>query len=420
VTSAGRLTLAVASLGVLAGVLSLPSSVLMFAGVSSPAAIGIASIAVVAASFAGVLWTARRAGASPASSIRSGRAAVIPAVALLAIAAATGAVYFVSVSAIANHGEWDAWAQWNLRARFFHRGLADGAWRQSLEPVLAWSHPDYPLLVPSSVAALWWLGGRETVAAPIGLAALFTACVAGLIGCSLAGRKGAAVGCVGAAAILASPAFVRWGPSQCADIPLAFFMLAAFVLWQDGHGFLAGLSAGLAGWTKNEGEVFLLVFLLIVAIAEVRAAGRQGASRWAVVLAGALPAILVTAYFKYALAPQSYFAGQTQAALLARVFEWDRIVQVVRTLGRELWSSGGAPVGVIPIVVSYLIVRGVDRAHSPAVRWAAIASVLMTCAYVGAYLATPLDLTFQLQTSADRVVLHLQPLIVWSALNLAA
>jgi hypothetical protein len=44
----------------------------------------------------------------------------------------------------------------------------------------------------------------------------------------------------------------------------------------------------------------------------------------------------------------------------------------------------------------------------------------MACAYAAAYLATPLDLAWQLQTSAERVVLQLQPLIVWSAVNLAA
>ena len=83
---------------------------------------------------------------------------------LLIATAATAAASFVSASAVYPHGEWDAWAQWNLRARFFARGLADGAWRDAFAPVLAWSHPDYPPLVPSSIARLWIYAGRETVA----------------------------------------------------------------------------------------------------------------------------------------------------------------------------------------------------------------------------------------------------------------
>lgn len=56
------------------------------------------------------------------------------------------------------HGEWDAWSIWNLRARFLFRATEAAA---PFDPLLNWSHPNYPLLVPASIAGLWtWNGGE--------------------------------------------------------------------------------------------------------------------------------------------------------------------------------------------------------------------------------------------------------------------
>jgi hypothetical protein len=51
------------------------------------------------------------------------------------------------------HGNWDAWAIWNLRARFLIHGgnVAQRAW----SPALISSHPEYPLLVSGFVARCW-------------------------------------------------------------------------------------------------------------------------------------------------------------------------------------------------------------------------------------------------------------------------
>ncbi len=64
---------------------------------------------------------------------------------------------------------------------------------------------------------------------------------------------------------------IYFGSLQFADLPLAACILAASTCLCLGlidrpnvsrWLILAGLSAGLAGWTKNEGQLFLLVFLL--------------------------------------------------------------------------------------------------------------------------------------------------------------
>ncbi len=49
-------------------------------------------------------------------------------------------------------GDWDAWAIWNLRAGFIASG---GEWLKGFSQAIAWSHPDYPLLLPLNVARMW-------------------------------------------------------------------------------------------------------------------------------------------------------------------------------------------------------------------------------------------------------------------------
>src|SRR5437660_12884048 len=62
---------------------------------------------------------------------------------ILVAATATTFVFFAMKSP---HGYWDAYAIWNLHARFLERGGAH--WADFFTTQIGWSHPDYPLLVP--------------------------------------------------------------------------------------------------------------------------------------------------------------------------------------------------------------------------------------------------------------------------------
>src|SRR5271170_3763649 len=87
---------------------------------------------------------------------------------LLMAAAALAAIIFVVHSIFKPHGEWDAWSIWNLRARFLFR--SGSSWTHAFSNRIAWSHPDYPLLIPGAVALLWTLARADSTLAPIGIA----------------------------------------------------------------------------------------------------------------------------------------------------------------------------------------------------------------------------------------------------------
>jgi len=76
--------------------------------------------------------------------------------------------YFVLVLAFVNIvymaillpvGKWDAWAIWNMHARFIFRG--GEYWRDAFSALLAPKHhPDYPLMLPLTVSRGWTYIGK--------------------------------------------------------------------------------------------------------------------------------------------------------------------------------------------------------------------------------------------------------------------
>ncbi len=83
-------------------------------------------------------------------------------------------LYFFAYYDANPHGRWDAWAIWNMRARFLFLG-GDG-WTAAFTEIPGLPHGDYPLLVPGAVLRLWtWIGETYT-SAPALIGVMF--CVA--------------------------------------------------------------------------------------------------------------------------------------------------------------------------------------------------------------------------------------------------
>lgn len=336
------------------------------------------------------------------------------------------ATTFAATSIASPHGSWDAWAVWNVRARFLFLGIPTG-WRE------AFSGPpievaDYPMLVPAAIARLWTLVGFDTVLVPIGVAAMCAAAVVLVVGTSLRRHLSPTTGLLAAALLLASPAFARWAPSQCADVPLSLYMLLTYVLVAGGmehrgrsFWLLAGLCAGLTAWTKNEGIVFVPITCLVIAVwAWHRRDGRLWWRPLADFALGAAPALLVVTAFKYSLSPPNLIVDAQSSAHVSQMLTIERLVQILTALGDRLWFSGATTVGILPILVAYLVLAGPARRPATPAVLTLCALALMLVAYVGVYMLTPLNLAWQLSTSLERVVLQLTPSLVWAGMLLRA
>jgi hypothetical protein len=323
-------------------------------------------------------------------------------------------------------GGWDAWAIWNMRARFLFRAGDD--WRLALAGAI--DLPDYPLLLPASLARVWTMLGGEAVWAGASLAIVFTLLTVGLVISAVGARRGAVPGLLAGMVLLGTVRFLRWGAAQYADVPLSFFFLATLALLvfhgerhagrdgktDSGHLLLAGLMAGLAAWTKNEGLVFIAVILSVrTAVVGWQSGARRAMREGLVILAGAAPLLLLVFFLKSQVTHRNLLiAGQGLTETTGRLFDPSRHLTIAVT-----FIAGGVQVihaFALIIPVAFLLL-GRHRDAANRTPWALLpAGVigLMLAAYYGIYLTTPLELKAHLATSIDRLILQLWPMAVFA------
>ncbi|HET6778308.1 MAG TPA: glycosyltransferase family 39 protein, partial [Gemmatimonadales bacterium] len=319
------------------------------------------------------------------------------------------------------HGEWDAWMNWDLRARMFFRG--GEAWQTAFSAALPWSHPDYPVLLSSLVTRTWLYAGGETLAGPALVAGTFTFATAALMAAGLAALRSTSQGLLASVVLLSTPFFILHGTSLYADVPVGFFFLATIVCLalqersgDAGNRFttLAGLAAGLAMWTKNEGQLFTLAL-----VAGLLFAGRTG-SRWAVSRrqllafgAGLLPMLLLAAGFKMAFAPPNDLLSTLDLdRTFARLTDPHRYYLVFRAYGSHIASFGDNGLGsVTAVLTAYLLGLGINRAElgRPWVRAVSLALVLLLAGHFMVFVSMADELPRLLKSSLDRLLLQIWP-----------
>ena len=97
-----------------------------------------------------------------------------------------GLLGFVIYSALEPHGQYDAIALWNLRARSLF--LLQDNWRNAFLPQF-W-HCDYPLLLSGSIARCWTYIGTDALWIPPFVAAVYTMATVGVIVAGVARLRG--------------------------------------------------------------------------------------------------------------------------------------------------------------------------------------------------------------------------------------
>ena len=324
----------------------------------------------------------------------------------------------IASSRAAPHGDWDAWAIWNQHARFLFRG-GDGSWREFF--AITWSQPDYPLLLPASVARVWAYAGHESTIGPELIAMVFGIACVTLVVTTLDGQRKWIAG----ALLLGATTFLTQVPSQCADVPLACFIVATLaVTFGDAlrgsraPGVIAGATCTMAAWTKNEGVVFVLLMLIVAIVAAMRGPAKAGHDvrhdrrqlLWSI--AGAAPILIAVVWFKLALAPPSGLVeGQSLTVILTRLLDPARHATVLGLMAQHAmrWSAPIA-VAVFPIV-SFVAAWIAVRAGG-AVRVMTLVVGLMLLSYYVVYVTTPFDITWHVTTSVDRLLVQLWPALV--------
>ena len=367
-----------------------------------------------------LMWARRPTHALTADGVPAARCGWIDrTLAVGILLAALMAVAMTTLRTIAYpHGDWDAWAIWNMKARFMARG--GGAWRAGLAyPV---PHPDYPLLVPGAVAREWIYLKQEARLAPAIIASVFTAATVVLASSCVFLRRGRRLGLLAAILLLGTPYLIAYGTSQCADVPVGFFLLAALALLtisdhsdqipRRGTLLLAGLALGLGAWTKDEG----ILYLVCVVLAHGLVAASQRGLRVAMVEAaslvtGASPLLAILAHHRATVPASWLFSHQSADAFTTRALDAGRYRKIGWYVLHIVPDLGGWSISVLVLLVLCALAWGLHIEPEDRVTAKRTALVLgfALLGLFGVYLASPSDLDWQLPTSLPRLLIQLWP-----------
>ena len=357
---------------------------------------------------------------SPSPGERRSRLLYLLAGAAVVALIAAGAAFLANLQR-QPHGEWDAWMNWDLRARMIFRG--GGGWRTAFSGMIPWSHPDYPLMVQSLVVRSWLYAGGETLRGPALVAATFTFGTVALLVAALAALRNLSQGLLAGLVLLSTPFFIIHGTSFYGDVPVGFFFLATSVcLALDARyggatrrfGMLAGVAAGLAMWTKNEGLMFVPAVGAAILLSGSVSSGWPAARRRLVAFAlGLFPMLLVAASFKLHLAPRNdLLATLGVERTIGRITDLKRYYLTLREYFTHLATFGSNGFGSGTwLLLAYLLAMGIGRRAVDRVwmRMAAIVLALMLAGHFVVFVAMAYDLPRLLNSSLDRLLLQLWP-----------
>jgi len=353
----------------------------------------------------------------------SGGARLIGGVLLVALALVViaDAGSFWELFAARPYGNWDAWAMWNMKARWLFEG--GSRWRLAFCDEMVGVRPDYPLLVPLTTARLWACLGEDSTVVPRMDAALFSGLTLAVVFCAVGRMSGLVNAAAAGLALAGSQIFVDEGASQYADMALSFFIASAIVLiaaaGEAGYGMnrlwaLAGLAAAAAACTKNEGQLFFAACgLSTLIVAGLRLGARAAGRGLLMAVVGASPLLALVCATKLMFAWQNYlFEDRSIGDLLRLVVSSTRWGQVWYWT-RELIDGIVSPAILILVfgagVVAWVLRRRSAGAPLVGHQIGAVCLLFMALGYLFIYLTTPEDIGWHMRTSFSRLVLHLWP-----------
>jgi len=383
-----------------------------------PPAIVFVALALLLGAAGGIAWVRSSSAAPDAPGPRG--AVPLWLWAVLGISVLMALLTSLMLSGAAPHGEWDAWSIWNLRARFLFRAQE---FVSPFSSAIEWTHPDYPLLIPGAVALLWHSAGAESmrIVAAVEFLLLSSAVAVPFFTVRLLRGTGLAILC--ALTILSATSLVRIGASLYADAPLAAFIaiagcLLVYGLETESAGpgplFLAGLAAGFAAWTKNEG----LLFCLSLAAAQLFCVSGFGELRRRVrtaipLIAGIILVLALVLHFKFRLAPSNDLVNSASAAVIrSRFVDFNRYWATFWAFVGEFLTFGNVLVPPVIVFSVWLALVRLRESLTGAALLPLAATAIQLAGYFAVYVGTPNDLDWQLNTSLPRLLLHVWPLAV--------
>jgi hypothetical protein len=311
-------------------------------------------------------------------------------------------------------GYWDAWAHYNVKARFLFAGGEHWTWIFQAARI---AHHDYPLLLECAIARIWTWNGDMTMSIPQIFSVIWGLWSILIPYSIVAWLRSSVTAAIISLACLTYMPLLFWSAMQYTDIPLAcYMMLACAMMVAAGQfpdhfrrfTFLGGFFAGSAAWCKNEGIVFAVLIVLWWGFQGVRR-HRPEFKQAAMALAAGLCVIGgATVLLKLGFAGKSDLAGGDAAffELLTDSGRHRMILGFFLALARNLWSLWPLLLLFLAFVLHLYPFRRV--AHVGVL----LCALSMAAIYYLVFVTTPHDLPWHLRTAADRLLLQIWPLLL--------
>jgi general stress protein CsbA len=275
-------------------------------------------------------------------------------------------------------------------------------------------------------ARFWRYTGGEVPEAGAFLGIALAFCSIAVLALTLAELRNARVGTLMALVLVGTPNYLDYATSQYADIPIGFFFLGALALivlhFEREPGpermrilAFAGFFAGCAGWTKNEGIVFLVAASAALLLPVIRERS-ETLRRFAAFAAGAALPVLVIVLFKLTNPVNNYVVAY-EPGKLQKALDWDRHAMILRYLGQFIFSFGGWSFSPYIPLILLIIVTGISWRVFRSQGWLTIVLTLvfLSAGYYFVYLTTPVPLKIHIESSLDRLLLQLWPSLLLAA-----
>lgn len=319
------------------------------------------------------------------------------------------------------HGLWDAWADWNLGAKFISRDPQ--GWTTSFQQMLSEDfHTDYPLLQKGFIARCWILAKAETVWVPIISAFVFTFCTIGLLSSAVRYFTNKLRGLIAGLILLATPFYMIMGDSQYADNTVGFFFLATVILMTLARNgkkkpillIAAGITAGLSAWSKNEGLLFIACLFISQLPLLFFKNHRELIVEFKYLLFGMLPILFLIVYFKIAITPPSELIIGQGTQTFVKLTDYSRYVIVSKWFIEQFSLFGQWVINPWWFFLIGILYKGISLKEN---RNSIISNftlfLLMLFGFFFIYIITPLDLIWHLNTSLHRLFFQLFPTFIF-------
>jgi hypothetical protein len=308
------------------------------------------------------------------------------------------------INASTRWGGWDGWAIWNMHAKFLYSGPS---WTNMFSGPIAWTHSDYPILLPALIALGWKSLGTVTPVVPMLIAYAALSVVIALLYVSLRERTSPWVGLAGVVLAIDSQ-FIGMAASQYADTLLSlFYLITAIFLCanQDrpGNNLLIGLFAAMCMLVKNEGIAFFTVVSAVFAVRHFRKATalRQ-------YLYGCIIPLGLVFIFKVGYSPVNDIINPANAH---RAAFYECAVRGWATV-KYLVSITLPQYGAMVLLVFMGMLTSFRKMVSPAT----VAILVTLVLYLAAYVFSPYEINWHLRSSLDRLVHQVSPSLIYLSL----